>query len=104
MQLTLPLPSPTRACPHNREALAVRALGATVVFHTDGEPKRLIKGTITFADVDTLHVLVAHSEGEDLVPLRNCRILSLCLELPDYAFVRLNVWKYGEGWRGYALA
>lgn len=95
--------SPTRACPLTRDELALRALGATVIFHTDGEPHKRLKGTITFADVDTLHVLVEHAEGEALVSLRNCRVLSLCREPPDYALVRLNVWKYGKGWRGFQL-
>lgn len=95
--------SPTSRCPYSREELAVRALSATVLFYTDGEPMRWRKGRVTFADVDTLHLLVEDDESEELVPLTNCRVLEHCQEPVEFSFVRLNVWQYGEGWRGYRM-
>lgn len=103
MQQTPITLSPTRACPYTREQLAWRALGAKVSFFTDGQPDKQQKGIITFADIDTLHVLVEHSDGDDLVSLRNCQVQSLCYEPIAVAFVHLNVWQYGKGWRGYSL-
>lgn len=48
MQQTLSTLFSTRACPYTREELAVHALGATVLFYTDGEPQERLRGIITF--------------------------------------------------------
>lgn len=95
--------SPTPRCPLSREELAQRALGATVVFFTYGEPHRRRKGLVTFADVDTLHLLVSDDEGEELVPLLNCRVLNLRSTPVSCTRASLNVWQYGEDWMGFAL-
>lgn len=104
MQQTALSLSPTPRCQLSRDALAQRALGATVLFYTDGEPDRWRKGRVTFADVDTLHLLVEDYESEELVPLTNCRVLEHRQESVASSFVRLNVWQFGKGWRGYAAS
>jgi hypothetical protein len=71
MQKTVTPLSPTRVCPFTRDELALRALGATVVFFTDGEPYRWRTGMVTFADVDIFHLLVEDDEGKELVRLLN---------------------------------
>lgn len=87
-----------------RDELAQRALGATVVFFTDAAPRKTRRGQVIFADIDTLHLLVEDAEGQDLVPLKNCRVLSLRQKPLNFSYQRLNVWQYGDGWRGYGVA
>lgn len=101
MQQTALSLSPTPRCQLSRRELAQRALGATVMFYTDGEPDKWRKGLVTFADVDTLHLLVEDAEGEELVPLTNCRVLEHRHKPVAFSFVRLNVWQFGEGWCGF---
>ena len=95
----LPTLSPTRTPPRMRAELAQRALGARVTFYTAGEPKRMRTGIVTFADIDTLHLLVGDEEGEELAA-KHCRVPQLRCEAINSSFTSLNVWRYGEGWRG----
>lgn len=103
MQQLINHPSPTLRPGPNRDDLAKRALGATVSFYTDSQPSKRRKGRVVFADIDTLHLLVEDRYGDEQVPLGNCRIVSLRRDVLECSFGRLNVWRYGEGWRGYRL-
>lgn len=101
-QLVTALSTHQEPC-RTRDELAQRALGATVLFFTDADPRKVRRGQVNFADIDTLHLLVEDAEGQDLVPLKNCRVVSLRHEPLECSFGRLDVWQYGEGWRGYGL-
>ena len=88
-----------------RVRLAERALGARVAFTGRGDGGRY-EGRVVFAETCTLHVLVDVGEGDPhLVALKDVRARSL----RDYAVgivygVRLDPWRYGEGWKGVGLA
>lgn len=103
MQQLITALSPIQSPRRTRDELAQRALGATVLFFSTAEPRKRRRGQVIFADIDTLHVLVENIKGQELVPLRNCQVLTLRQKPVSFSFQRLNVWQFGEGWRGYGI-
>lgn len=92
--------------PHPARAkLAERALGAAVAFTGRGDGLRH-EGRVVFADLDTLHVLVDVGEGDaHLVALKDVRVRSLRDRAVEISYgVRLDPWRYGDGWKGVGLA
>ncbi len=87
-----------------RMRLAETALGATVTFKGEGDPK-VCTGRVVFADYDTLAVLVKTDDGDWLVSFRDCMVRSLrAVSVPVLHGARLDVWRHGERWRGVGIA
>jgi len=85
-----------------RRTIALRLMGTSVL--VDWE-KTYYKGTVVFADYETLTVLVEAGERQFLVSLRAVRVLSLRRERVGVLHgVRLNPWQHGEGWKGCHVA